>query len=63
MSLISMCTGEVAAFTRLGTRFLQMPLGEVVRVDLGAGAAEVAAAGRLTAAPVLASLDGERGQL
>jgi glutamate racemase len=38
-----MCTGDVAAFERLGTRFLQMPLGEVMRVDLGAGAAEVAA--------------------
>ena len=37
------CTGDVAAFERLGTRFLQMPLGEVVHVDLGAGAAEVAA--------------------
>ncbi|HEX5192964.1 MAG TPA: glutamate racemase [Solirubrobacteraceae bacterium] len=37
------CTGDVAAFERLGTRFLQMPLGEVMRVDLGAGAAEVAA--------------------
>ncbi|HZE06512.1 MAG TPA: glutamate racemase [Solirubrobacteraceae bacterium] len=29
------CTGDVAAFQRLGTRFLQMPLGEVVRVELG----------------------------
>lgn len=29
------CTGEVAAFQTLGTRFLQMPLGEVVRVRLG----------------------------
>ena len=37
------CTGDVAAFERLGTRFLQMPLGEVVHVDLGAGPAEVAA--------------------
>jgi glutamate racemase len=37
------CTGDVAAFERLGTRFLQMPLGEVAHVDLGAGAAEVAA--------------------
>jgi glutamate racemase len=32
------CTGDVAAFQTLGTRFLQMPLGEVVHVDL-AGAA------------------------
>jgi glutamate racemase len=37
------CTGDVAAFERLGTRFLQMPLGEVVRVDLGADHDEVAA--------------------
>ena len=26
------CTGDAEAFRRLGTRFLQMPLGEVVRV-------------------------------
>jgi glutamate racemase len=37
------CTGDVPAFERLGTRFLQMPLGEVVHVELGAGEAEVAA--------------------
>ena len=30
------CTGDVAAFQALGTRFLQMPLGEVLHVDLGA---------------------------
>jgi glutamate racemase len=30
------CTGDVAAFERLGTRFLQMPLGEIVHVDLDA---------------------------
>jgi glutamate racemase len=36
------CTGDVAAFQALGTRFLQMPLGEVAHVELGAG---VAAAG------------------
>ncbi len=30
------CTGDVAAFQALGTRFLQMPLGEVVGVGLGA---------------------------
>ena len=29
------CTGDAAAFQQLGTRFLQMPLGEVVRVNLG----------------------------
>jgi glutamate racemase len=34
------CTGEVEAFHQLGTRFLQMPLGEVAHVELGA---EVAA--------------------
>ena len=28
------CTGEPAAFRSLGTRFLQMPLGEVVHVEL-----------------------------
>lgn len=37
------CTGEVAAFERLGSRFLQMPLGEVVGVDLAAAGARVAA--------------------
>jgi glutamate racemase len=29
-----LCTGEVASFRELGTRFLQMPLGEVERVAL-----------------------------
>jgi glutamate racemase len=29
-----LCTGDVVAFRELGTRFLQMPLGEVERVDL-----------------------------
>jgi glutamate racemase len=33
------CTGDVATFQALGTRFLQMPLGEVVGVRLGAGVA------------------------
>ncbi len=37
------CTGDVATFERLGTRFLQMPLGEVVGVRLGAPASRVAA--------------------
>jgi glutamate racemase len=32
------CTGDVATFQALGTRFLQMPLGEVEHVDLGARA-------------------------
>lgn len=31
-----LCTGDVEAFRELGTRFLQMPLGEVERVDLEA---------------------------
>ncbi|HEY5431679.1 MAG TPA: glutamate racemase [Solirubrobacteraceae bacterium] len=30
------CTGDVTAFQALGTRFLQMPLGDVVHVDLDA---------------------------
>jgi glutamate racemase len=29
------CTGDVQAFRSLGTRFLQMPLGEVAQVRLG----------------------------
>jgi glutamate racemase len=29
-----LCTGDVEAFQAIGTRFLQMPLGEVERVDL-----------------------------
>jgi glutamate racemase len=34
-----LCTGAVEAFHALGTRFLQMPLGEVVHVELTARAA------------------------
>ena len=30
-----LCTGDVASFRELGTRFLQMPLGEVERVGVG----------------------------
>jgi glutamate racemase len=30
------CTGDVESFRALGTRFLQMPLGEVVHIDLDA---------------------------
>jgi glutamate racemase len=37
------CTGDVESFHTLGTRFLQMPLGEVVHVDLQAQAREAAA--------------------
>jgi glutamate racemase len=33
-----MCTGDVESFRTLGTRFLQMPLNEVVHVDLAARA-------------------------
>jgi glutamate racemase len=29
-----LCTGDVESFHELGTRFLQMPLGEVEHVDL-----------------------------
>jgi glutamate racemase len=29
-----LCTGDVSSFRELGTRFLQMPLGDVERVDL-----------------------------
>jgi glutamate racemase len=31
------CTGDTDAFREVGTRFLQMPLGEVERIALGAG--------------------------
>jgi glutamate racemase len=31
-----LCTGDVEGFRHLGTRFLQMPLGEIERVELGA---------------------------
>jgi glutamate racemase len=34
-----LCTGDVESFRAIGTRFLQMPLGEVVHVDLEARAA------------------------
>jgi glutamate racemase len=50
-------TGDANNFQTLGTRFLQMPLGEVVRVDLDL---ELAGAGRHGRTPVPASLDGER---
>jgi glutamate racemase len=30
-----LCTGDTAAFREVGTRFLQMPLGEVERIELG----------------------------
>jgi glutamate racemase len=30
-----LCTGDVEAFRELGTRFLQMPLGDVERVEIG----------------------------
>jgi glutamate racemase len=29
-----LCTGDSAAFRELGTRFLQLPLGEVERVEI-----------------------------
>jgi len=31
-----LCTGDIASFRELGTRFLQMPLGEVERVEIPA---------------------------
>jgi glutamate racemase len=31
-----LCTGDVDSFRRLGTRFLQMPLGEVERIEMDA---------------------------
>jgi glutamate racemase len=36
------CTGDVEAFRQLGTRFLQMPLGEVAHVELGLAARRAA---------------------
>ena len=33
-----LCTGDVEVFRSLGTRFLQMPLGDVAHVDVAAGA-------------------------
>jgi glutamate racemase len=33
-----LCTGEVESFRELGTRFLQMPLGEVASVEVSVGA-------------------------
>ncbi len=33
-----LCTGDADAFGALGTRFLQLPLGEVARVEIGQGA-------------------------
>ena len=38
-----LCTGDVEAFRALGTRFLQMPLGEVAHVELGKPSREAAA--------------------
>jgi glutamate racemase len=43
------CTGEVSAFAALGTRFLQMPLGEVIRVDLAGSSAVARAPSRAAA--------------
>jgi glutamate racemase len=34
-----LCTADVESFRMLGTRFLQMPLGEVGHVEVGARAA------------------------
>ena len=40
-----LCTGDVEAFRALGTRFLQLPLGRVERVALGAAEASAPAPG------------------
>ena|SRR5664279_478923 len=32
-----LCTGDVESFRQLGTRFLQMPLGEVERIEVPGG--------------------------
>lgn len=37
-----LCTGDTDSFRALGTRFLQMPLGEVERVEIAAGSGSVA---------------------
>jgi glutamate racemase len=34
-----LCTGETETFRRLGTRFLQLPLGDVQRVEVASGVA------------------------
>jgi glutamate racemase len=34
-----LCTGDADAFRRLGTRFLQLPLGDVHRVEVASGLA------------------------
>jgi glutamate racemase len=39
------CTGPVASFEELGSRFLQMPLGDVVHVDLARIPSPVAVGG------------------
>src|SRR3954447_16461559 len=41
-----LCTDDVERFRALGTRFLQMPLGQITRVELGSGVAGVAAGAR-----------------
>ncbi|CAA9492791.1 MAG: Glutamate racemase [uncultured Solirubrobacteraceae bacterium] len=40
-----LCTGDPETFRALGTRFLQMPLGEIVHVELGERATAAAGAG------------------
>ncbi len=41
-----LCTGDVERFRALGTRFLQMPLGEIARVDVDGARVAAVAAGR-----------------
>jgi glutamate racemase len=38
-----LCSGDPEAFRRLGTRFLQLPLGDVRAVEVAAGAGRAAA--------------------
>jgi glutamate racemase len=46
------CTGDVAAFEALGTRFLQMPLGEVAHVELGTEGGRVSLSEQVSGAGV-----------
>jgi glutamate racemase len=43
------CTGAVTSFEQLGSRFLQMPLGEVAHVDLAGITASRISVGGLAA--------------
>jgi glutamate racemase len=45
-----LCTGDVGAFRALGTRFLQLPLGEVAAVDLQGATPTASSSGGRSAA-------------